>query len=254
MRTPRPSSTGPFRRLSGFTLIELLVVIVIIGILASVSIPIMGMVKAAASSTRSSANLKELGKALAAYQGDNQRRYPAVYSDSSQIPELDNWVSELIVSLNQTISLEELLEDPHEKIFVSPNLRWQSSGDGFLQEEEILNTYSATDALVGMDPIDDSPDPDRGRLTSSYDKTVDTILLVEGQQEGNAPYASALIRWTDARRDFNGGPGGASKIDFRYQGKLNVLYADYSVGKLKTVDTDEIEEWHWSGRDYPDFE
>lgn len=252
MKTPRLCPTGPLRRRSGFTLIELLVVIVIIAILASVSVPIMGMVKDAASSNRSSVNLREIGKALAVYQGEHSRRYPAVYADSPQIPDLDNWVSELIVALNETVPLEEIQEDPHVKIFVSPNLRWQGAGDSFLKEEDIYNTYSATDALVGFDPQDDSPDPNRGRLISAYDETVNTILVVEGKQDGTAPYSNALIKWGDAKRDFNGGPEGASKVDFRYQGKLNVLYGDYSVGKLNSKSTEDIEEWHWSGLDYPD--
>ena len=152
-------------RRSGFTLIELLVVIVIIAILASVAFPVFNMVKEGANSSTSKANLRNIGTALNAYQGDNDGKYPAIESGESQIAYLDNWVSELVVTINESIEIEELRRDPRTKDFVSPGIKWRTPQGGYYKPQNIYNTNAATDALQGYD-VNDNLSPDRGRHTS----------------------------------------------------------------------------------------
>lgn len=61
---------------AGFTLIELLTVIAIIGILASIIIPTVGLVREKAQRTVDANNLREIAKAALIYASDNQDRLP----------------------------------------------------------------------------------------------------------------------------------------------------------------------------------
>ncbi len=59
-----------------FTLIELLVVIAIIAILAAILFPVFAQAKAAAKSTQSLSNMKQIGTGLAMYISDYDDMYP----------------------------------------------------------------------------------------------------------------------------------------------------------------------------------
>ena len=59
-----------------FTLIELLVVIAIIAILAAILFPVFAQAKAAAKSTQSLSNMKQIGTGLAIYISDYDDMYP----------------------------------------------------------------------------------------------------------------------------------------------------------------------------------
>ncbi len=64
---------------SAFTLIELLVVITIIGILASIAIPVFGNVQRNAVFTRALSEARGIGLALAQFANDNDGRFPLNY-------------------------------------------------------------------------------------------------------------------------------------------------------------------------------
>jgi prepilin-type N-terminal cleavage/methylation domain-containing protein len=63
----------------GFTLIELLVVIAIIAILAAILFPVFAQAKAAAKSTATLSNIKQLGTAVHMYAGDADDRTPGAF-------------------------------------------------------------------------------------------------------------------------------------------------------------------------------
>ncbi len=61
---------------SAFTLIELLVVIAIIGILAAITIPVVGRVRYSAHQVKSTANLRSIGQGMSLFLEDNRDRFP----------------------------------------------------------------------------------------------------------------------------------------------------------------------------------
>ncbi len=83
----RPPKSDGFQRSAGrfcppdlcaFTLVELLVVITIIGLLASLLLPVLGRAKEAARGTACLSNLHQIGLALQLYVSDNNNKLPVM--------------------------------------------------------------------------------------------------------------------------------------------------------------------------------
>ncbi len=72
-------------RKSAFTLIELLTVIAIIAILAAILIPAVGAIRHSANSSKSAANLREIGNAVRLYTNQNKGVFPLLNRDASNV-------------------------------------------------------------------------------------------------------------------------------------------------------------------------
>lgn len=71
-----PMKASIFRRPSGFTLIELLTVIAIIGILATILIPVVGRVRESARRSVCGSNLRQITLSVLMYAQDNNEQLP----------------------------------------------------------------------------------------------------------------------------------------------------------------------------------
>ncbi|MEM6884798.1 MAG: prepilin-type N-terminal cleavage/methylation domain-containing protein [Verrucomicrobiota bacterium] len=107
---------------SGFTLVEMLVVITIIGIIAVLAIPSIGLVQSKANHAATSNKLRQLGVLVNVYLGDNDMRLP--YIEHNELPGEDEpgsdwhgWEDELMRATG-TWSVHqraELFHDPSGK-------------------------------------------------------------------------------------------------------------------------------------------
>src|SRR5262245_37615612 len=66
---------------SAFTLIELLIVVAIIAILAAIAVPNLLEAQTRAKVSRTKSDLRTVGQAIRAYEGDNNGRPPAFAGD-----------------------------------------------------------------------------------------------------------------------------------------------------------------------------
>ncbi len=254
---PKPTDFQGIRRAAAFTLIELLIVIAIIAILTGVAIPIYGLAKAKANSARSQANLRSLGNALSSFAGDNNGSYPAIESRTPILKDVveANWVAALLIELDPHSAKDEIANHPQKEIFVSKGIQWPDpSGGGNLSEDDIINTYSATSALMGIDPDSRGRtrfDPELRRTAASIKRAPETLLLVEGQQGPGGYEAYPSIEWNDASSDLRSGADSASKVDFRYRNRVNALFADMTVSSISEDEAKELGRFNWEGLGYP---
>ena len=87
MNTPVSHRPRPASSIGGFTLVELLTVIAIVGVLAAVIIPVVGKVRASARASADLANMRQLGKSMLLYAGENKGAINIV----ATLAPLDTW-------------------------------------------------------------------------------------------------------------------------------------------------------------------
>jgi prepilin-type N-terminal cleavage/methylation domain-containing protein len=83
-------ATGVASTVAAFTLVELLVVIAIIAVLIALLLPVLSRSRRAAQAAACMSNLRQVGRALLAYAGDNKGWFPA--SAWAQSPFAEDWV------------------------------------------------------------------------------------------------------------------------------------------------------------------
>jgi prepilin-type N-terminal cleavage/methylation domain-containing protein len=69
---------------SGFSLLELLTAVAVLGILATLTVPMAGWFRARSQGLKCAANLKGLGLGVSAYMQDNENRWPQIALSSSE--------------------------------------------------------------------------------------------------------------------------------------------------------------------------
>ena len=105
-------------RKSAFTLIELLTVIAIIGILAAILIPAIGAVREQANSSKSVANLRQIGNAVSMYTNVNNGKFPLLNRKTPGADEKYYWTQ----AIEEVIFQWDRSESGNHPIFQDPTL------------------------------------------------------------------------------------------------------------------------------------
>jgi len=218
-------------KIRGFTLVELLVVISIIGLLASLAVPVISGAQKKAKAGACLSNLRQIGLATLAYAADNSNLLP----DGSQSNGSPTWAA----SLAGFMSL-----DPTKKknVFVCPGCE-KPVRDG--QGNQIPVTYGFNSGLVPRSQANNT-----NRLTMVVRPSQVILAADMCQNPGNNGWSSFLIeepsviRLQSAGRagtDLEGAISTATDADtgenswmrYRHSGRVNVVMVDGHTESIK---------------------
>lgn len=131
----------------GFTLIELLVVIAIIALLVGILLPALGAARAAARSTVSVSNLRQLGTVIHTYALENKDSFPNPFAYPPE-PPATNWY-EFYIPYNGTLCGRYLWDDSgwYSEMFAA---HWSSLMTAYLDGD------SAYGAKIQFSPADET--------------------------------------------------------------------------------------------------
>lgn len=190
----------------GFTMTELLVVIGIIAVLAAILFPTMSLMKAKASSTKCTGNLRQIGTMIGIYMAEDNGLLP--YSSGYNYTGSganswgwDNHAGPLAVLANvgEGSTKREWFDQPGDQhMFNCP------------AEPKSFRTYTANTYLMGFLPGGGKRVPQ-----SAIDRPSSKILIVDSHKSPT--------------RTGNGWFGEVTAVGTRHSGKANALFADFHV-------------------------
>lgn len=210
------------RSQSGFTLIESLIVVGIIAVLAAVLFPLAGRMTTAASRMKSASQMKEIGLALQGTANDQNGFLPSISGNDGLTNALGVWNRcEAFAA-----QLPRRADDKPNILFVAPQNKYG------LPPARISSTYSAGGAMHGFRADLSVPTltkSTRRNLLQIHNPTT-AVLVVEGVKSPGFTYCETAVSITAFKADMQKEhPGETAAIDFRYDEKTNVLFADGHV-------------------------
>jgi prepilin-type N-terminal cleavage/methylation domain-containing protein/prepilin-type processing-associated H-X9-DG protein len=237
MRSPPDSSLR-----AGFTLIELLTVIAIIGILAAILIPVVGRVRESARAVQCVSGLRQIGVALHLYADDHAERFPPANDGGATGDDFASgtiWCSALDPYLPRRIDGRNLRD--HE-LFTCPSANYPG-----YSIERTFRTYSYTGAGLDLLPGGGS-NPRVGRKPADIPDHSRIPLVIEGKALNNTANTQSNWSWANIQTDLvASSPEQTQCLDFRHNGRMNVLYVDVSVRASSLAEFQEMTEEIYRG-------
>lgn len=220
--------TTPKQGNPAFTLIELLTVIAIIGILASILIPVVGKVRDSARAANCTSNLREVGGAVYMWSQENEDRLPAISQNRNNFLGIEHyrWHEDLI-TYAMGVPLEALWFSNlgTDNIFVCPTAYIQYSGEsGFVADRQGYTYGMSRYTNGGFHPWPGLP---ANRRIYDVPTPSKTALFMDGA------YAQGAGHWVN---DVSKDPGDQWYPQFIHSGGINVLYVDGHVDRVAEDD------------------
>ena len=227
-----------------FTLIELLVVISVIGVLASLLLPVLASAKKRAAQTQCANNLKQIGTGMMIYLGDNGEVFPGLASQGNGFQPSD-WIywrtNSAFYPPFEKSPIVRTIGSASRSLFRCPLDRndddrsSQSGPDG-----PYLYSYSFTGYGLGNGPIGLAGGRNIG-MSSVFQNTTGAVFPFKQPAVRNPSQKIMLAEETGSSgKGDNPVPGGPPILDgrwmpdrdlltIRHSGKANVTFADGHV-------------------------
>lgn len=209
----------------GFTLIELLTVIAILGLLASILVPIAGKVRSSARQIQCASNMRQIGVALHNFANDHDGRLPGI---AHSRPENESWIYTLAPYLGNVDEVRISPADPLADVKRQhPSATTYIMNDLVFHQEQ--DTFSGT--LTGPAPnLENFQDPSRVILSFTGPELTDRR---EFSATNDHTHAGRWNSWARVVADIS--PDlhrfGTQSTD-RTNGSSNYLFAD---GRVESI-------------------
>ncbi len=232
----------------GFTLIELLVVVAIIGILASMLLPVLAKAKQKANDVKAMNNMKQIALAFQMYVGDNEETFPKVYGGAGGVgrpmwlnyrsPQ-DSEILQYLTSKDVT-DLDKIFRHPKDRYYKKRSYKYSFSMNARLSNRPSMFASPQNMAIVleeacQHDQADrvNATDGSQNRSGYRWSWRADAIDPKTGQYTGktcrevpiNDPYM--LATWNGRLKLCD-----PDTVTFRHMDDYQQLLDDQRAGKL----------------------
>jgi prepilin-type N-terminal cleavage/methylation domain-containing protein len=236
---------------SAFTLIELLSVIAIVGVLAAILIPTVGVVKRSAHKSAAATQIRGLGVGLQLYVQDNRGYLPVCWNLGPNKPNIPNHWADAILPYLGSVSTKSrqsqqntnLYSEGAHEVLVAPGIEYLKPDGGEWKRSEIKVSYTATLALAKVKSLT-SADIRLARNFKSIVNPARTYLLYQGKQRvqlDGFSWIYGISYNTHFLVDVRATPGTPLRyVDLPYNGTGMFLRADGSVVALTQADLPNI--------------